>query len=98
MWRLTLAQMRRSIGKLAAVGIAIALGTAFIAATFLATSTIEATALQAAKAGVGDPDLIIRSDSYDLTDSDLAEIDAFDGVATTQAIDMLFREGVSSEP
>lgn len=92
MWRLTLAQMRRSIGKLAAVGIAIALGTAFIAATFLATSTIEATALQAAKAGVGDPDLIIRSDSYDLTDSDLAEIEAFDGVATTQAIDMLFRE------
>ncbi|CAN5129396.1 FtsX-like permease family protein [soil metagenome] len=36
MLRLTLAQMRRSVGRLVAAGVAIAIGTAFVAATLLA--------------------------------------------------------------
>ena len=36
MLRLTLTQMRRSAGRLAAAGVAIAIGTAFVAATLLA--------------------------------------------------------------
>ena len=36
MVRLTLAQMRRSIGRLSAAGVAILIGTAFLTATLLA--------------------------------------------------------------
>jgi len=43
MLRLTLAQMRRSLGRLVSAGIAIAIGTAFVAATLLVGNVITRT-------------------------------------------------------
>lgn len=91
MWRLTLAQMRRTAGRLIAVGIAIALGTAFITATFLATGTIQQTAYAAARAGVGDPDLVLTT-SEELTPELLVRLEALDGVAAVQPLGFTYRE------
>ena len=41
MFRLTLAQMRLSLGRLTAAGIAVLIGTAFVAATLLAGDVIR---------------------------------------------------------
>ncbi len=61
MWRLTLAQMRRSVGRLAAAGIAIAIGTAFVAATLLAGNVITRTSYDAVTASYGQADLVLSS-------------------------------------
>lgn len=58
MWRLTLAQMRRSAGRLAAAGIAIAIGTAFVAATLLSGVLIQRVAYDSITASYGKADLI----------------------------------------
>ncbi|ROR96639.1 putative ABC transport system permease protein [Salana multivorans] len=93
MWRLTVAQMRRSIARLVAVGIAIALGTGFVTATFVTTSTIEQTALAAARAGVGDPDLVVQPPTYEtLDDTQIAAIEGIDGVAAVQPIGSSWRD------
>ncbi|GMA33060.1 ABC transporter permease [Litorihabitans aurantiacus] len=92
MWRLTWAQMRRNVGKLIAVGIAIALGTGFITATFVTTNAVEQTALAAATAQTGDPDLVVSSSSYALDDASRDAIAAVDGVAASQAWTNTFRE------
>ncbi|WP_448061659.1 ABC transporter permease [Cellulomonas hominis] len=63
MWRLTLAQMRRSVGRLAAAGIAIAIGTAFVAATLLAGNVITRTSYDAVTASYGQADLVLSSTS-----------------------------------
>ena len=92
MWRLTWAQMRRNVGKLIAVGIAIALGTGFITATFVTTNAVEDTALAAARSSVGDPDLVVSSSAYALEDSDRDALAAIDGVAAVQVAANVFRE------
>lgn len=92
MWRLTWAQMRRNVGKLIAVGIAIALGTGFITATFVTTNAVEDTALAAARSSVGDPDLVVSSSAYALEDSDRDALAAIDGVAAVQVASNVFRE------
>ncbi|WP_108718704.1 FtsX-like permease family protein [Miniimonas sp. S16] len=89
MWRLTWAQMRRTGGRLVAVGIAIALGTGFITAAFLGSSTLEATALATARAGVGDPDLVVQTS---MTTDEVADLAAIDGVAAVQPIGFVGRE------
>ncbi|MBC7551182.1 MAG: hypothetical protein H7269_09865, partial [Cellulomonas sp.] len=43
MWHLTLAQMRRSLGRLTAAGLAIDIGTAFVGATLVAGGVITRT-------------------------------------------------------
>lgn len=58
MWRLTLAQMRRTLGRLVAAGIAISLGTAFVAATLLASGIINRTTVDSLTAGYAQADLI----------------------------------------
>lgn len=85
MWRLTRAQMRRNLGRLFAVGIAIALGTGFVTATYVATNAIEDTALAAAGASLGDPDVVITDPSYALTGEDIAALAGTPGVAETYA-------------
>ena len=47
MWRLTLAQMRRSLGRLSAAAVAVAIGAAFLAATLIA-EVLAVTLLQRA--------------------------------------------------
>src|SRR5690625_5673814 len=59
MLRLSLAQMRRSAGRLVAAGIAIAIGTAFVAAALFGGSVINATTAQSLPASLGDADVVI---------------------------------------
>ena len=64
MLRLTLAQMRRSVGRLVAAGVAIAIGTAFVAATLLAggvmTRSTYDRAIEALEAVNGEIEATIR--------------------------------------
>lgn len=96
MFRLTLAQMRRSIGRLAAAGIAVLIGTAFVAASLLAGSAISSISTDSITASFGDADLIIRG-SDNLTDQDLATVRALPGVAAVdpqvQAYGIEFHKG-----
>ncbi|WP_298455567.1 ABC transporter permease [uncultured Cellulomonas sp.] len=62
MLRLTLAQMRRSLGRLTAAGVAIAIGTAFVAATLIAGAVITRTSYDAVAASYADADLVVTSD------------------------------------
>lgn len=87
MRRLTLAQMRRTLPRLIAVGIAIALGTGFITATFLATSTISVTTYEAAGMLAADADVIVGSDTEYLTDQELNTLTDLDGVTAVQPMD-----------
>jgi putative ABC transport system permease protein len=59
MLRITLAQMRRSLGRLAAAGTAIAIGTAFVTATLIAGNVFSQTASDALTARYGDADLVV---------------------------------------
>jgi putative ABC transport system permease protein len=59
MLRLTLAQMRRSVGRLVSAGIAIAIGTAFVAATLLVGNVITRTTYDAVAASYARADLVV---------------------------------------
>ncbi len=88
MVRLTLAQMRRSIGRLVAAGLAIAIGTAFVAATLLAGDVMTRTGRDAVTARYGQADVVVGGT---LSDADLATVRATPGVA---AADILTGGGV----
>ncbi|TQL03637.1 ABC transporter permease [Cellulomonas sp. SLBN-39] len=79
MLRLTLAQMRRSLGRLTAAAVAIVLGTAFVAATLIAGDVMTRTAYDAVTATYGDADLVVRQDSS-LTQEQVEAMRAADGV------------------
>jgi putative ABC transport system permease protein len=83
MLRLTLAQMRRSLGRLTSAGIAIAIGTAFVAATLLAGSVITRTAYDSLAASYADADLVVVG--QDVTADVLANVRATPGVAAASA-------------
>ncbi|WP_024287582.1 ABC transporter permease [Cellulomonas sp. KRMCY2] len=78
MLRLTLAQMRRSLGRLMAAGIAICIGTAFVAATLLAGNAITRTTYDAVTTGYGDADLVVSEG--EITDPTLASVAQVPGV------------------
>lgn len=78
MLRLTLAQMRRSIGRLAAAGLAIAIGTAFVAATLLAGDVMTRTGRDAVTARYGQADVVVGGT---LAAADLATVRALPHVA-----------------
>lgn len=59
MIRLTLAQMRRSLGRLVAAGLAIALGTGFVTATLLAGETMTHVTEESVTLQYADADLVI---------------------------------------
>ncbi|GGC11042.1 ABC transporter permease [Cellulomonas carbonis] len=80
MLRLTLAQMRRSIGRLTAAGIAIAIGTAFVAATLVAGGVIERTSYDAVSASFADADLVVVPDADVLTEPALEQLRGLPGV------------------
>ena len=86
--RLTLAQMRRSVGRLASAGIAITIGTAFVAATLLAGNVITRTTYDQVAAGLADSDLVVLDDNESLTDADVEAVRGVEGVvaADTQAM------------
>ncbi|QDB78674.1 FtsX-like permease family protein [Georgenia sp. 311] len=81
MLRLTLTQMRRSTGRLLAAGLAIMIGTAFIAATLLGTAVIRDTTYSAVTADIGDADVVVQSGDDLLTPEQLDEVRALPGVS-----------------
>ncbi|CAM3868870.1 ABC transporter permease [Isoptericola cucumis] len=60
MIRLTLSQMRRSAGRLAAAAVAIVIGTAFVAVTLLAGNVITSTTYDSIAAQYTGADLVVR--------------------------------------
>ncbi|GAA2235195.1 FtsX-like permease family protein [Rarobacter faecitabidus] len=88
MFRLTLFQMRQSLARLIAAGIAIALGTGFVAATLLASNAMTRFTYDAVTAGYGDADVVAtlqKPESQSLTWQDLDGIAATQGVAAATA-------------
>lgn len=86
MFTLTLAQMRRSVGRLTAAGIAIVIGTAFVAATLLAGDVLKRASFDSIAATYADSDLVLVPNegayysSSPLTAGDLDELRGVDGV------------------
>ena len=89
MLRLTLAQMRRSLGRLVAAGVAIVIGTAFVAATLIAGNVITQTMNASVAAQFADADLVVASPAG-LTASDVAAIDAVEGVETADPVRLTY--------
>ena len=83
MLRLTLAQMRRSAGRLTAAGIAIVISTAFVAITLLASGVMTATTTAAFGARYLGSDLVVTG-AMPLIDDDVAALAAVDGVAAAE--------------
>ncbi|MFV2144663.1 ABC transporter permease [Isoptericola sp. G70] len=82
MLRIVLAQMRRSSGRLAAAGIAIVIGTAFVAATLLASGVITQTTYDSIAARYAGADLVVGATADPIEDVEaLGEIDGVDAVA-----------------
>ncbi len=86
MLALTLAQMRRSAGRLAAAGIAIVLGAAFVTATLLGGNAITRTTYNAVSSQYADADLVVGASGAPLTEADLSAIGAVAGVEGVQGI------------
>ncbi|GAA1641766.1 ABC transporter permease [Georgenia ruanii] len=86
MLRLTLAQMRQSAVRLAAAGVAIVVGTAFVAATLLAGALIRDTTYRTVTASLGDADVVVRPTDAPLTAETVASIAALDGVAAADGV------------
>lgn len=80
MLRLTLAQMRRSIGRLVSAGIAIAIGTAFVAATLLVGNVITRTTYDAVAASYARADLVVAGS---VTSQVVSAVRATPGVTAT---------------
>ena len=59
MLRLTLAQMRRTLGRLVAAGVAIALGAAFVTATLLGSNVMSETTAASLTAEFARSDLVV---------------------------------------
>jgi putative ABC transport system permease protein len=81
MIRLTLAQMRRSVARLAAAGIAIALGTGFVAATLVASDLIRTATTDSVAAPYAKADLVVNADGDQLRPQDLEAVASAAGVA-----------------
>src|SRR5690625_2785392 len=90
MLRLSLAQMRRSAGRLVAAGIAIAIGTAFVAAALFGGSVIKSTTARALTSSIGGADLVVSGWDADV---ELAEkIEKIDGIEAVYAQVATFEE------
>lgn len=89
MWRLTLAQMRRSLGRLTAAGLAIVMGTAFVAASLIAGAVITRTSYDSLAAGYANADLVATGPDAGFTVADIATMRKTPGVAAVDGIQWL---------
>ncbi len=94
MIRLTLAQMRRSAGRLTAAAIAIAIGTAFVAATLLTGEVIKRTSYDAVTAQFAQADLVVTSAASTSETQEL--LTSVRGVPGVEAADELAATGVQA--
>lgn len=99
MFALTFAQMRRSIGRLAAAGVAIAIGTAFVAATLLASDVLKRASYDSVAAQYGQAELVVRgtsslrdSDSFTADQDQLEQMRQIDGVAAADPVETAYLE------
>jgi putative ABC transport system permease protein len=93
--RITLGQMRRSLARLTAAGVAIVIGTGFVAATLLASDLITRGVYDSISAQYGRADLVVTS-SLPLTTADLAAIRAIPTVAAADP-QVLVTTGLASD-
>ncbi len=90
MIRLTLAQMRRSISRLTAAGIAIAIGTAFVAATLIAGNVMTRSSYDAITAQWRGADFVVST--HVMTAADIAALRAVPGVRAVDTQRMISME------
>lgn len=90
MLRLTLAQMRRSVGRLAAAGVAILIGTAFVAVTLLAGNVITRTTYDSIAAQYAGADLVVTG--FAAGDDDVATVRAVEGVTAAEPQVLSFQQ------
>ena len=83
MLRLALAQMRRSPGRLAAAGVAIVLGSAFVAVTLLAGDVMTRTAYSAVTASYAQADIVLEGRG--LSEQDIPGLRDVAGVTSAEA-------------
>ncbi|GAA1861514.1 ABC transporter permease [Myceligenerans crystallogenes] len=83
--RYTLAQMRRSAGRLTAAGIAILIGTAFVAVTLIAGNVITRTTYDTVAARYADADVVVKTGA-DSWQQDVEAVRAVDGVMAAQPV------------
>lgn len=91
MFSLTFAQMRRSIGRLTAAGIAIAIGTAFVAATLLASDVLKRATYDSIAAQYGSAGLVVRhvdpfAQTSGVTPQQLEQLRQAEGVAAADPV------------
>lgn len=79
--RLTVAQMRRGLGRLAAAGLAIVISTAFVAATLQAGTIITRTTYDQVAAQYAGADLVVFDRGGTMTPDDVDAVRDVDGVA-----------------
>jgi putative ABC transport system permease protein len=95
MIRITLAQMRRSVGRLAAAAVAIVIGTAFVAATLLAGNLITRSTYDSIAARYAAADLVVESvDGAELSPAQLGSVATTAGVVSAAPQDLAF-EGLA---
>ncbi|MFP4235407.1 MAG: ABC transporter permease [Nitriliruptoraceae bacterium] len=84
MLRLTFSQLRHGVGRLVSAGIAIVIGTAFVAATLVAGDVLDRASVQALTARFGDADLVVEGDALDA--DRVQTIGELPGVAASHAV------------
>lgn len=103
MLKLTLAQMRQSLGRLTAAGLAVMLGAGFISAAFAASSTVQHTFVNFALAEYGAADIVLSTEKYNHVAAEtLNEIpgikDSIDNRSFLAAIEKVSSSGTGSVP
>ncbi|MBU4213229.1 MAG: ABC transporter permease, partial [Actinobacteria bacterium] len=91
MIRLTLAQMRLSLSRLIPAGLAIALGTAFVAATLVAGNVMTRSTYDGVSAQYGHADLVVspaKNGGASFTDADLAAVRRTAGVSSAGGLQL----------
>ncbi len=87
--RLTLGQMRRSVGRLTAAGVAILISTAFVTVTLLAGGVINGTTHDMVAAQYARADVVVSANEQgpgSFAADDIAAVGAVDGVETVQPV------------
>jgi putative ABC transport system permease protein len=79
--RLALGQLRRSVRRLAAAGVAIVVSTAFVAATLQAGTIVTRTTYDQVAAQYADADLVVFDRDGTMTSADTEAVRAVEGVA-----------------
>ncbi|WP_454857937.1 ABC transporter permease [Promicromonospora soli] len=90
--RLTLGQMRRSVGRLTAAGVAIVISTAFVTVTLLAGGVIQGTTHDMVAAQYARADVVVSAseDMSTFAADDVAAVGAVDGIKTVQPVTSWF--------